>query len=153
MTKYNNHKIVNQDGEFDSKLEYLRFCFLRDAQNKGEIRGLKRQVEYELIPKQTRPELVKLKTKTKVADRIVERACRYRADFQYEMPCEVCRRGKMVPSWKLVVEDTKGGTFSHGHFTTQTPDFIIKRKLMLYVHDIELRIVTKATEEIWTEKQ
>src|SRR6185312_10322749 len=46
-----------------------------------------------------------------------ERACFYRADFVYD---EFGADG-----WRQVVEDTKG---------VKTPDYIIKRKLMLNVH-------------------
>ena len=49
--------------------------------------------------------------------KILERAVIYKADFTYE------RDGA------LVVEDAKG---------VQTKDYVIKRKLMLYVHKIKL---------------
>lgn len=49
--------------------------------------------------------------------KLLERAVTYRADFTYE------RDGA------LVVEDVKG---------VRTKDFVIKRKLMLYVHKIKL---------------
>lgn len=49
--------------------------------------------------------------------KILERAVTYKADFTYE------RDGA------LVVEDVKG---------VRTKDFVIKRKLMLYVHKIKL---------------
>ena len=54
--------------------------------------------------------------------RCVERSCRYVADFVY-----TTRDGVEV------VEDVKG---------TRTPEYIIKRKLMLYVHHIKIREVT-----------
>ena len=50
--------------------------------------------------------------------RVIERACNYVADFTY------------YEGGKLVVEDTKG---------FKTPDYIIKRKLMLHVHGIRIR--------------
>ena len=46
-----------------------------------------------------------------------ERAAHYVADFQYEQ------------DGQLVVEDTKG---------FRTPDFVLKRKLMLWVHGIRI---------------
>jgi hypothetical protein len=49
-----------------------------------------------------------------------ERACSYVADFVY------------MENGKTVVEDTKG---------FRTKDYIIKRKLMLYVHGIQIREV------------
>lgn len=49
-----------------------------------------------------------------------ERACTYIADFVYKNACEE------------VVEDTKG---------MRTPEYIIKRKLMLYIHNINIKEV------------
>ena len=54
----------------------------------------------------------------RIDGKVVERACTYVADFVYE------RDGK------LVVEDTKG---------FKTKDYIIKRKLLLYVHNIRIK--------------
>ena len=56
----------------------------------------------------------------RVDGKVVERACHYVADFVY-------REGG-----KIVVEDTKG---------FRTKDYIIKRKLLLYVHGIQIREV------------
>ena len=52
--------------------------------------------------------------------KVVERACSYVADFVYQ------------ENGKTVVEDTKG---------FRTKDYIIKRKLMLYVHGIRIKEV------------
>lgn len=52
-----------------------------------------------------------------VTKKVVERACNYVADFVYWQNGE------------KVVEDTKG---------FRTPDYIIKRKLMLWVHGIRI---------------
>ena len=51
--------------------------------------------------------------------KVVERECSYIADFKYQD----ARTGQ------LVVEDTKG---------VKTKDYIIKRKLMLWVHGIKI---------------
>ena len=64
---------------FDSKAEFIRWCELRIMERGGNISGLKRQVKYELIPKQPG-----------------ERACNYIADFTY------------IENGELVVEDVKG---------------------------------------------
>lgn len=55
-----------------------------------------------------------------VNGKVVERSCTYVADFVY------------TDDGKTVVEDTKG---------FRTKDYIIKRKLMLYVHGIQVREV------------
>ena len=56
----------------------------------------------------------------KVGGKVVERACSYIADFVY------------TENGETVVEDTKG---------YRTADYIIKRKLMLWVHGIRIREV------------
>ncbi|GAB4464458.1 MAG: hypothetical protein OHK0044_01870 [Burkholderiaceae bacterium] len=52
-----------------------------------------------------------------IGGRVVERAVKYIADFVY------------TKDGKMVVEDTKG---------CRTRDYVIKRKLMLYVHGIRI---------------
>lgn len=51
-----------------------------------------------------------------------ERAATYKADFCY------------VENGNIVVEDTKG---------IKTPEYILKRKLMLFVHNIKIREISK----------
>ena len=80
--KYGAKKITDPyTGEvFDSKKEYYRWCELRIMERAGKLSDLKRQVKYELIPKQKG-----------------ERACTYVADFVY-----------IDSDGNTVVEDTKG---------------------------------------------
>lgn len=106
MNKYKNKKITTQDGTFDSKKELRRWEELKLMQKEGTIKNLKRQVEFELIPKQTND-----------LGKVIERKCSYKADFVYEFMDET------------IVEDTKG---------FKTPEYIIKRKLMLYLHRIKV---------------
>ena len=54
----------------------------------------------------------------RIGGKVVERACSYVADFVY------------MENGKKVVEDTKG---------YKTPEYKIKRKLMLWVHGIQIR--------------
>lgn len=56
----------------------------------------------------------------RIDGKVVERACQYIADFVY------------LENGKKVVEDTKG---------VKTKDYIIKRKLMLYIHGIQVKEV------------
>ena len=80
MSKYGNRKIKAPEGQvFDSVKEFHRWGCLRLLERAGKIKDLKRQVKYELIPKQNG-----------------ERACTYVADFVY------------YEDGKLVVEDSKG---------------------------------------------
>lgn len=84
--KYGNKK-VSIDGEtFDSKKEAKRYCELKLLQQAGEIKELRRQVKFVLIPSQ------------RVDGKVVERECSYIADFVY----------RDAKSGELVVEDTKG---------------------------------------------
>ena len=79
-SKYGNRKLTAPDGQkFDSVKEYHRWGCLRLLERAGAISNLKRQVKYELIPKQ-----------------LGERACNYIADFTY------------MENGELVVEDVKG---------------------------------------------
>lgn len=103
--KYHNKKVVVNGRTFDSAKEANRFQELSMLLKHGDIAELKCQVPFELIPAQ------------RVNGRLVERACKYVADFTYN------RDGV------LHVEDTKG---------FRTPDYIIKRKLMLYIHGIRI---------------
>ena len=130
--KYGNSKIKNTYGTFDSQLEFARFVFLSNRQKEGEISGLRRQVEYLLIPAQYGTEIRHLKTKDKEVRVLLERPCSYIADFVYE------RNGKTI------VEDCKGAKA----IITETAK--IKKKLLLWVHGIELRYIFSATQ--WDKK-
>lgn len=79
--KYGARKVRLPDGQvFDSSKEAQRYGTLRLLERAGKISGLRRQVSYELIPKQG-----------------TMRACKYIADFVY---CD--------SDGNTVVEDTKG---------------------------------------------
>ena len=126
--KYGNHKIKNAYGTYDSQLEWSRFLFLSNREKEGEITNLRRQVEYLLIPAQYGTEIKHLKTKDKEVRVLLERSCSYVADFVYE------RNGKTI------VEDCKGAK----KIITETAK--IKKKLLLWVHGIELRYIFSATQ-------
>lgn len=119
---------------FDSRLEGNRAIFLLGALKEGKIRNLRRQVEFELIPKQTYKVEKQLKTKVKEVERVAEQKCCYVADFVYE-------KRMLDGTWQTVVEDTKSEV-------TRTADYIIKRKLMLFRHGIRIREITKPGEDI-----
>lgn len=133
--KYGNNKIKNAFGTYDSELEWARYVFLSNRQKEGEISGLRRQVEYLLIPAQYGTEIRHLKTKDKEVRVMLERPCSYIADFVYE------RNGKTI------VEDCKGEDkkYKGKRFSTQTADFKIKKKLMLYIHNIQIKIISSPT--------
>lgn len=125
--KYGNRKIEFGGDTFASKGEWQRWMFLKDAESKGLISGLRKQVEFILIPTQYKEEVVHLKTKDKIVRRVAEREVTYVADFVY------------FKNYELVVEDFKG-----------FPDekYPIKRKMMLFFNGISIREVKKPTEVI-----
>lgn len=106
--KYGATKTTVDGIKFDSRKESQRYIQLKELESKGEISNLQLQVKYELIPKQTNEK-----------GKCIERACYYVADFVYNKNNET------------IVEDTKSPA-------TRTREYIIKRKLMLYVHGIHI---------------
>ena len=118
--KYRSKKVVLADGqEFDSRKEYRRWLDLCLLEKAGVISDLQRQVVYRLIPAQREPDIIGPRGGVKPG-RTLEKAVTYTADFVYT------RDGKTV------VEDTKG---------YRTEAYIIKRKLMLYIHGIRIQEV------------
>ena len=79
-SKYGNRKLVTAEGRFDSIKEWNRWRELKLLERAGQISELRRQVSFELIPKQDG-----------------ERACHSIADFVY-----------LDDQGKTVVEDCKG---------------------------------------------
>ena len=121
LNKYSNCKVYIGDEKFDSKKEAKRYSELLLLQRAGKISGLKRQVKFVLIPSQYRAAERYGKSGKRLADKreLLEKECAYIADFVYHD----CDKGTDV------VEDTKG---------VRTKDYIIKRKLMLFVHGIRI---------------
>lgn len=122
--KYHNRKSRINGIRFDSKKEACRYQELRMAEKAGVIKDLQRQVKFVLIPAQRekRKEVYQKgenKGKPKPG-KLIERECSYYADFVYID----------TKTGRIVVEDTKG---------MRTADYIIKRKLMLYVHSIRVK--------------
>ena len=124
-SKYNARKIIIDGKKFDSKKEYFRYLQLLDLEKEGKIKDLKRQVIYELIPTQREEDTFTLAGK-RVKGKIIERACKYAADFVYFD----------VASDKIVVEDVKGYKKAGAYNL-----FTIKRKLMLEKYGIRVKEV------------
>ena len=110
VRKYGNRKTEVDGLKFDSLHEGERWVELRLLERSGEIRNLRRQVRFELLPTQ------------RVDGQVVERSVSYLADFVYEQ------------NDKTVVEDAKSKA-------TKTPEYVIKRKLMLWRYGIQIREV------------
>lgn len=119
--KYKNKKIIYNGIKFDSRKEYKRYCELALLEKVGQITNLRMQETFELLPaRYENYERYSKKTGKRLTDgrRCVERAVCYKADFVYE------------ENGKTVVEDTKG---------FKTKDYILKRKMMLYFHNIKIK--------------
>lgn len=110
-TKYRNTKAVVGGVAFDSKREAARWQELKMLERAGQIRDLRRQVPFELVPG------VKFAGAARARP-----ALRYFADFVY------VERGQQV------VEDVKSPA------TANLPAFKIKRHLMLALLGLEVRV-------------
>ncbi len=117
--KYVSKKVIADGITFDSKKEAHRYQELLLLERTGKIKNLQRQVKYTLIPAQYE-KVWKPRKKAYEKGKCLERECSYIADFVYID----------IKTGEIVVEDTKG---------FKTKDYIIKRKLMLYTHDIKIK--------------
>lgn len=125
--KYGNKKVETLDGIFDSKGEHLRWLFLKDAERRGEITSLRRQVTYTLVPPVHYTKTVQLKTKEKQVERVWTREVTYTADFVYDH------------DGTTVVEDFKG---------MPNDRWQMKKALMAFVHGIYVREVKRPAEPL-----
>ena len=103
---------------FDSKREARRWFELTTLEKVGEIKNLRRQVKFELIPTQREPDIIGKRGGVKHG-RVLEKEISYYADFVYE-----------DKDGHVIVEDTKG---------VRTPEYIIKRKLLLWRYGIRIQ--------------
>ena len=117
LTKYSNRKTVVDGEVFDSKKEAQRYGELLLLEKAGAISYLQRQVKFLLIPTQREADTRGPRGGIRKG-RTLEKECAYIADFVY------------YENGRMVVEDTKG---------FRTKEYIIKRKLMLHVHGIQIR--------------
>ena len=129
-SKYGNRKVTIEGINFDSEREAKRYLILKDYQNKGDISDLKMQVVYELIPAIKELKTVVLKTKTIQKEVTIQQAITYRCDFTY------------IKDEKLIVEDVKISP------KMLPPEYKLKKKLLRYVHGIDIREVFKPNETI-----
>ena len=122
--KYGNKKVEYDGITFDSKKEAIRYAELKLLEKSGHIKALQRQVKFVLIPSLRETPTEKYTRGAKKGQfklgKVIEREVAYIADFVY------------IENGKTVVEDTKG---------MKTKDYIIKRKLMLFIHGIRVKEV------------
>lgn len=103
--------------KFASKKEARRWAELYAMEQRGEISGLQTQVRFVLIPAQREPDEIGPKGGIKPG-KVIEKEAAYIADFVY------------TANGVQVVEDTKG---------MRTDVYRLKRKLMLWVHNIRIK--------------
>lgn len=101
---------------FDSRKEFNRWRELQILEAAGRIENLRRQVPFELIPEQRELDVLGPRGGRKPG-KLIERSCKYIADFVYRQ------------DGKTIVEDCKG---------MRTPEYKIKRKLMLWRYGIRI---------------
>lgn len=93
----------------------IEFDSVKECQRYCELKLMQRAGLISDLQMQVSFELI---PSQRIAGKVVERACSYIADFVYQQ------------DGQKVVEDTKG---------FKTPEYIIKRKLMLWVHGLRIR--------------
>lgn len=121
MNKYHNRKVTVDGIRFDSVREASRWKELKLLERAGLVYDIQRQVKFKLIPSQRDwTDEVTASGKPKKG-KLLEHECSYIADFVYKDQYGL-----------QVVEDTKG---------VKTKDYIIKRKLMLWLHGIRVKEV------------
>ena len=114
--------IETEYGHFDSRSEYERYLVLLDMERNGAITDLKRQVTYELLPQQTKVVRKALKTKVKEVVKVVEQDMKYTCDFTY-----------YDKDGEFIAEEFKGNKYCIDEGVR------IKKKLLYYMHGIELK--------------
>lgn len=118
--KYHARKVTVDGITFDSRKEADRWRELQLLERAGKITELKRQVPFLLIPTQ-REFCGEIDSNGRFKKgKVLERKCSYYADFVY------------MQDGKQIVEDAKG---------KRTDEYVIKRKLMLFLQGIRIREV------------
>ena len=119
--KYGNHKVTVDGITFDSKHEATRYLELKMLEKAGKIYDLQRQVKFVLVPAQYEPDTVGPRG-GKIKGKLIEKELSYYADFVYFDE----------ETKETVVEDAKG---------VRTPEYVIKRKLLLWLKGYRIREV------------
>lgn len=128
--KYGNTKVEAFGIKFDSTREYRRYLALKEAQDKGLISDLEVHKKFTLIPPVVETIEVQLKTKTKMVEKVVQKAITYTADFVY------------TKDGQEVIEDVKISEYM------LPKEYLLKEKLFFYNFRKRIKRVYKPTEEI-----
>ena len=114
MILYGNNKYRNQKVKVNGE----KFDSKKEAERWAQLRLLEKVGEITDLKRQVSFELI---PSQKIGGKVVERACYYIADFVY-----------LDSKGHIVIEDAKG---------VRTKEYIIKRKLMLWVHGVHIHEV------------
>lgn len=120
-SKYHAKKVSILGEVFDSKREAARYMELKELEMAGRISGLQRQKKFVLVPAQYEPESTGPRG-GKIKGKLLEREVSYLADFVYFDE----------DLKEFIVEDAKG---------FRTPEYIIKRKLLLWLTGYHIKEV------------
>lgn len=124
MNKYRNQRTTVNGITFDSRREAKRYCELCVLERAGEIIDLQIQKTFVLVPEQRAESTERYQKGIHKGEwkqgKLLERPITYIADFAY------------YQDGKLIVEDAKG---------LRTKEYILKRKLMLFIHNIRVKEV------------
>ena len=97
-------------------IDGIEFDSTKEARRYDELKALERAGVIEDLQLQVKYDLI---PSQRIDGRVVELPCTYTADFVYK------------ENGKTVVEDTKSPA-------TRTPVYVVKRKLMLWLHGIRI---------------
>lgn len=120
--KVSSRKVVADDGQiFGSEVEYERYKILCEWQRIGLIRGLRRNMSFELLPDIFEDITVQMKTKVKEQRIILFRKEELLVHFVYEEDG--------IEKYEVVLESSR------------MPEkvFELKKKLMYFVHNIKVK--------------
>lgn len=126
-SKYKAKKVTVDGIIFDSTKEANRYKELKLLEKSGKIKNLQLQVPFVLMPTQFE-EIVTYtpkRHKEKKVKKVVEKMTKYVADFTY-----------YDENGNYIVEDAKGYKSSMAY-----EYFVLKRKLMLWIHGIRIKEV------------
>lgn len=129
-SKYKNKTFEADNYKWDSKREYNRWLYLKDAESKGLITDLQRQVTFELLPAVTEEYVEHLKTKDKIKTRVLQRAVSYTCDFAY------------YKNGEYIVSDVKISP------RLLPKEYILKKKMLFALKGIRITEVYNATDPI-----
>ena len=128
--KYGSVKCHFMGEKFDSMREMKRYIFLLGEQKEGRITNLRRQVRFVLFPDEYKEVVKQLKTKAKIERKRSYIGITYNADFVYEH------------NGQTIVEDVKINP------RLIPKEYVLKEKMMHYIHGIDIRRVYEPTEKI-----